>query len=180
MLFACIFGTRTRIEPQRDPVDLEWCHDTTGGRDKYYQYRETVAPIILPVYTISNIQITVATKPDGIYWIEKNVPFVISADVTDTDSSGLIPTGGATTELMMMAEQIFDGGPGSNDVRAIAEITGDAQQDLKLIINMIFETPGNYCIDIGRVNRGLGRIGKPFIFYSDPKIIEFDSYYQPI
>jgi len=134
-----------------------------------------IVPAVLPNYAITNIGITVAEKVGDIYWIPKNTDFVISADITDTDSSGLILTDGTVSKLMVMAERLVDDISAGDDIRMIAEIA-DIGDGLKLILNCNFETTGNYKIDVNRLNRGLERINKGYRVAMDPSFLEFDSH----
>ncbi len=106
---------------------------------------------------LTNIDVN-ASLVGSVYWIEKNAPFVATADC-------LLPNG----ELMVMFEQVIDSKTVVNDTRFKAVVV-----DGVISISGSFDTTGNWMLTAERVNRGLDRIGAQFHLSFDP--IEFDVY----
>lgn len=111
-----------------------------------------------PVIEVTGIQITGASLNGSIYWIAKDSPVTITANVS-------LPDG----QLMAMVERVVDATVAVDDFRTIATISGE-------VMTMSFKFPlsGNYIFRCKRLNEGLDRITAAFnLSFED---VEFDVY----
>lgn len=144
----------------------EWVEGSPSHGDKYRETNNAGGTVISywnepeeqPKITVENIVISGADLNGSIYWVAKDSPVTITANVA-------LPDG----ELMTMVEKVVDATSTVDDFRTKAVIAGGV-----MTMNFSFDTSGNYTFRQDRLNEGLDRIGAGFHLSFDD--VEFDVY----